>query len=192
MPEPLPGGRRAPERTCATPQSDTLVPDRSHAHGSRTWTVTDYHSHQTVTGRRYTGLTVTFSRPAAEQAHPPFEPRGGHSRSLFRTAVGHCRLDHAHRPLSVGTGAGCALSRPSWAATLAHRPRSCGNQGHFPTPAASSVHEGDLMSSPRRLRHPRPCHWAGHRCRRLVERPQPSWPIRVGPHRTSGRCARAS
>ena len=192
IPYPLPGGRRPPELTCATPRPDTLVPDGSHAHGSRPRSAPDYPSHQLVTGRRCTGLTVTFSRPAAEQAHPPFESRGGHTRSLFRTAVGHSSLGHAHSPHGAGAGAGCALSRSSWAATLAHRPRSCGNQGHFPTPAASPVHEGDPMSSPRRLRHPRPCHWAGHRCRRLIERPQPSWPIRIGPHRTSGRCALAS
>ena len=112
-------GRRPPERTCATPRPDTLVPDGSYAHGSRIRTVRDYPSRQPVTGRRYTGLTVTFSRPAAEQPHPPTEPRGGHIRSLFRTAVGHCSLGHAHSPHGVGAGAGCALSRPSWAATLA-------------------------------------------------------------------------
>ena len=120
---PPPGRRQAPERTCATPQSDTLVPDRSHAHGSRTWTVPDYPSHQPVTGRRYTGLTVTFSRPAAEQAHPPTEPRGSHTRSLFREAMGHRSLGHAHLPHGVGAGADCALSRPSWTAILAHRLR---------------------------------------------------------------------
>ena len=79
IPYPLPGGRRAPELTCVTPRPDTLVPDGFYAHGSCTRTVPDYPSHHPVTGRRYTGLTITFSRPAAEQAHPPFEPRGGHS-----------------------------------------------------------------------------------------------------------------
>ena len=74
IPYPLPRGRRAPELMCVTPRPDTLVPDGFYAHGSRTRTVPDYPSHQPVTGRRYTGLTVTFSRPAAEQAHPPFEP----------------------------------------------------------------------------------------------------------------------
>ena len=175
-----------------TPRPDTLVPDGFCAHGSRTRTVPDYPSHQPVTGRRYTGLTVTFSRPAAEQAHPPTEPRGGHIRSLFRTAVGHCSLGHAHSPHGVGAGAGCALSRPSWAAALAQRPHSCDNVSHFFPPATSSVHEGDPMSSPRHLRHPRPCHWAGHRCRRPVEPPQPSWRIRIRPQRASGHCARAS
>ena len=114
-----------------------------------------------------------------EQAHPPTEPRGSHTRSLFREAMGHCSPGHPHSPHGAGSGAGCALSRPSWTATLAHRPRSSDNQGHFVTPAASSVHQGDPTSSPRRHGQPRPCHWPGHRCRRLVERSQPSWPIRV-------------
>ena len=127
VPDPLPWGRRAPERTCATPQPDTLVPDRSYAHVSRIWTVHDYPSHQAVTGRRFTGLTVTFSRPAAEQAHPPTEPRGSHTRSLFREAMGHRSLGHAHLPHGVGAGADCALSRPSWAASLARRLRLCDN-----------------------------------------------------------------
>ena len=134
------------------------VCDHSHAHGSRTRTKPDHTSHQPVTGQRSTALTVIFSRQPPSRLGQPTEPRGGHTRSLLRTAVGHCSLGHAHRPHGVGAGAGCALSRPSWAATLAHRPRSCGNQGHFLTPAASPVHEGDPMSSPRRLRHPRPCH----------------------------------
>ncbi len=150
IPYPLPGGRRAAELTCVTPRPDTLVPDRSHAHGSRTRTVPDYPSHQPVTGRRYTGLTVTFSRPAAEQAHPPFEPRGGHSRSLSWVAMGDRSLGHAHSPHGVGAGAGCALSRPSWAATLAQRPRSSALPSHFFPPATSSVRQGDPTSSPRR------------------------------------------
>ena len=76
--DPLPWGRHdrwALEHTCATPQPDMRVCDRSHAHVSRPWTASNFPSHQTVTGRRFTGLTVTFSRPAAEQAHPPTEPR---------------------------------------------------------------------------------------------------------------------
>ena len=147
--EPLPRSRRAPERTCATPQPDTLVPDRSYAHGSRTRTVPDYPSHQPVTGRRYTGLTVTFSRPAAEQAHPPTEPRGSHTRSLFREAMGHRSLGYAHLPHGVGAGADCSLSRPSWAASLARRLRLCDNVSHFVTPAGSSAHEDQLTTSPR-------------------------------------------
>ena len=55
--------RWALEHTCATPQPDMRVCDRSHAHGSRPWTTPDYPSHQAVMGRRPTGLTVTFSRP---------------------------------------------------------------------------------------------------------------------------------
>ena len=60
---PLPWGRhdrRALEHTCATPQPDMRVCDLSHAYGSRPWTASNFHSHQTVTDRRPTGLTVTF------------------------------------------------------------------------------------------------------------------------------------
>ena len=180
------------EHTYATPRSAVSVCEHSHAHGSRTRTAPDHTSHQPVTGQRSTALTVIFSRQPPSRLGQPTEPQGGHTRSLLRTAVGHCSLGHAHRPHGVGAGAGCALSRPSWAAALAQRPRSCGNQGHFVTPAASSIHEGDPKSSPSRCRHPRPCHWPGHRCRRPVEPPQPSWRIRIRPQRASGHCARAS
>ena len=61
----------APECTCATPQPDTRVCDRSYGHVSRTQTVPDYISHQLVTGRRYTRLTATFCR----QVESRFEPR---------------------------------------------------------------------------------------------------------------------
>ena len=63
VPDPLPRGRHdrwALEHTCATPQPDMRVCDRSHAHGSRPWTASNFPSHQTVTDRRPTGLTVTF------------------------------------------------------------------------------------------------------------------------------------
>ena len=60
---PLPRGRRDRqelEHTCATPQPDMRVCDHSHAYDSRTWTESDFPSHQTVTGRPPTGLTATF------------------------------------------------------------------------------------------------------------------------------------
>ena len=189
---PLPTRTAALELTCASPRPAIRVRDRSHARGIRTRTVPGHTAHQLANGQPYTGRTVTFSRPAASRSGPRSGHKEDHGRSVLWTTYGRRSLGRGHHPHGVGAGADCALGRPSWAATLAHRPRSCGNQGHFLTPAASSIHEGDPMSSPRRLRHPRPCHWAGHRCRRLIERPQPSWPIRVGPHRTCGRCAQAS
>ena len=47
---PFPGAERAPEHTCATPQPDTRVCDRYHAHGNRTRTCSDHTSRQFVTG----------------------------------------------------------------------------------------------------------------------------------------------
>ena len=154
------------EHTYATPRSAVGVRDHSHAHGSRTRTKPDHTSHQTVTGQGFTALTVIFSRQPPSRLGQPTEPRGGHTRSLLRTAVGHCSLGHAHRPHGVGAGAGCALSRPSWADPLAQRPRLCDNQGHFVTPAASSAHEGQPTTSPRQPRGRRPCHRPAPRCRR--------------------------
>ena len=132
----LPPRRRTPprtrvgtrEHTYATPRSAVGICDHSHAHGSRTRTIPDHTSHQSVTGQRSTALTVIFSRQSPSRLGQPTEPRGGHTRSLLRMAVGHCSLDHAHHPHGVGAGAGSALSRPSWAACLAQRPRSCDNQ----------------------------------------------------------------
>ena len=140
------------EHTYATPRSAVGVCDHSHAHGSRTRTAPDHISHQPVTGQRSTALTVIFSRQPPSRLGQPTEPQGGHTRSLLRTAVGHCSLDHAHHPHGVGAGAGCALSRPSWAAALAQRPRSCDNQGRFPTAAHSVANGGQSMTAPRRLR----------------------------------------
>ena len=108
----------APERTCTTLPSAVGVCERSHAHGSRTWTVPNGPSRQPLTIRQFTGPTVTFSRPAASRFRTPTGPRGGHSRSVLKMTVGHCSLGHAHHPHGVGAGAGCALSRSSGGATL--------------------------------------------------------------------------
>ena len=115
------------EHTYATPRSAVGVCDHFHAHGSRTRTAPDHTSHQPVTGQRSTALTVIFSRQPPSRLGQPTEPRGGHTRSLLRTAVGHCSLGHAHRPHGVGALADSALSRPSWAAFLARRSRLCDN-----------------------------------------------------------------
>jgi len=77
---PLPGAS-APERTWATPQPDRRLCDRSHAHSSRPRTASNFPSHQSVTGRRPTGLTVTFSRPFDGPLERRPSPRGdGKSR----------------------------------------------------------------------------------------------------------------
>ena len=148
---------------------------------------TNHIRHREVTGRRYTGLLVTFSRPIESTCAPCTGPEEERGRPVLQATVGRFRLGLACHPRPVGAGASSALSRPSWAASLAHRPRSCGNQGHFVTPAASSVHEGDPMSSPRRLRHPRPCQRPGCRSRRRGASLQPSGAIWNGHSRTSGR-----
>ena len=137
-----PGPNRHPSaRTCATPRPDTRVLDRSHAHANRTRSVCDRTGRHPVTVRRYTGLTVTFSRPAESRFEPRTGLEMGHSRSVPRTAVGHRSRGLAHHPHGAGAGAGCALSRPSWAAYLAQRPRSSALQSHFFPPAGSSAHE---------------------------------------------------
>ena len=177
----------ARERTYVAARRATRVGDRSHAQSSRRGTGTNHIRHQEVTGRRYTGLLVTFSRPIESTCAPCTGPEEERGRPVLQATVGRLRLGLAHHPRPVGAGAGSALSRPSWAASLAHRPRSCGNQGHFVTPAASSVHEGDPMSSPRRLRHPRPCQRPGCRSRRRGASLQPSGAIWNGHSRTSGR-----
>ena len=66
---PPPGTRGGPERTSATPRPTTRVRDRSHAHANRTRGGPDRIQCQLVTGQRYTGLTVIFSRPT----EPPHE-----------------------------------------------------------------------------------------------------------------------
>ena len=117
----------APERTYATPYADTHVRDRSYAHANRTRGGTDREHRQLVTARRYTGLTVTFSRPAESRLDTHTASEVEHTRSVLRSAVGRFSLDPAHHPCHAGAGAGCALSRPSWTASLAQRLRFCDN-----------------------------------------------------------------
>ena len=179
----------APERTYATPHAATHVHDRSHAHASRTRADTNRTHRQLVTARRYTGLTVTFSRPAESRLDTHTASEVEHTRSVLRSAVGRFSLDPAHHPCHAGAGAGCALSRPSWTASLAQRLRFCDNQGHFATPAASSAHVGQSTTSPHHPRHPRPCHRPWRRLRRRLEPHQPSGLIRIGRARAIGRCA---
>ena len=62
--DPPPIRASAPERTYATPHAVTRVRDRSYTHVNRIRTGTGRIHHQVVTGPRYTGLTVIFSRPA--------------------------------------------------------------------------------------------------------------------------------
>ena len=57
---PPPRTRGGPERTYATPHAATRVRDQSHAHANHTRGGPDRIHRQLVTGRRYTGLTVTF------------------------------------------------------------------------------------------------------------------------------------
>ena len=57
----------------------------------------------------------------------------GHARSALPTPEADRNGHLAHHPHGTCAGAGCALSRPSWAASLARRLRLCDNQGHFPT-----------------------------------------------------------
>ena len=53
----------ARERTYVAARRATRVGDRSHAQSSRRGTGTNHIRHREVTGRRYTGLLVTCSRP---------------------------------------------------------------------------------------------------------------------------------
>ena len=79
-----------------------------------------------------------------------FEPRTGlemgHGRSVPRTAVGHRSRVLAHHPYGAGAVAGCALSRPSWAAALARRSRLCDN---VPSPAQSARGAGQEEAAQR-------------------------------------------
>ena len=177
------------ELTCASPRSTILVCDRSHARDNRIRTCTGRIHHQVVTGPRYTGLTVTFSRPAESRLDTHTASEVEHARSVLRSAVGRFSLDPAHHPRLTAAGASSAPSRPSRAASLAQRLRIRDNSGHFPTPVASSVRQGDPTSCPRHCRHPRPCHWPGPRYRRRLEPHQPSELIRIGRAQASGRCA---
>ena len=89
----------APERTWATPQPDMRLCDRSHAHSSRPRTASNFPSHQSVTGRRPTGLTVTFSRPFDGPLERRPSPRGdGKSRlSLNRRELVQSFVSLAHK-----------------------------------------------------------------------------------------------
>ena len=124
---PPPTRTSALELTCASPRSTILVRDRSHAHASRTRADTNRTHRQLVTARRYTGLTVTFSRPAESRLDTHTASEVEHTRSVLRSAVGRFSLDPAYHPCHAGAGAGCALSRPSWTASLAQRLRFCDN-----------------------------------------------------------------
>ena len=115
----------APERTYATPHAATRVRDRSHAHSSHTRAGTDRAHRQLVTARRYTGLTVTFSRPAESRLDTHTASEVEHARSVLRSAVGRFSLDPAHHPRHTDAGASSAPSRPSRAASLAQRLRIC-------------------------------------------------------------------
>ena len=110
-----------PERTCATPHAPTRVRDQSHAHANRTRAGTDRTHRQLVTARRYTGLTVTFSRPAESRLDTHTASEVEHARSILRSAVGRFSLGLAHHPRRTGAGASSAPSRPSRAASLAQR-----------------------------------------------------------------------
>ena len=80
---------------------------------------TNHIRHREVTGRRYTGLLVTFSRPIESTCAPCTGPEEERGRPVLQATVGRLRLGLAHHPRPVGAGAGSALSRPSWAAFLA-------------------------------------------------------------------------
>ena len=126
-PDPPPTRTSALELTCASPRSTILVRDRSHARDNRIRTCTGRIHHQVVTGSRYTGLTITFSRPAESRLDTHTASEVEHTRSVLRSAVGRFSLDPAHHPCHAGAGAGCALSRPSCTASLAQRLRFCDN-----------------------------------------------------------------
>ena len=105
---PLPRGRLAPEGVCATPQPAIPARDRSHAHASRTLDGPGRIHRQPVTGRRYTGLTVTFSRPFESRIWPPNGSQEGLALSVLRTTVAPPRLGTADQPHRAGAGAGPA------------------------------------------------------------------------------------
>ena len=117
-----PGVRRIGTRADARDFSPAMrLPDRSHAPTNRTRDPPDHIRRQSVTGRSFTGLTATFSRPAEN----PLEPWTGsdpeHIRPVLRATVGRRNLHQAHHPGGAGAGAGSALTRPSGAAALAQR-----------------------------------------------------------------------
>ena len=103
-----PPGRLAPEGVCATPQPAIPARDRSHAHASRTLDGPGRIHRQLVTGRRYTGLTVTFSRPFESRIWPPNGSQEGLALSVLRTTVSPPSLGTADQPHRAGAGAGPA------------------------------------------------------------------------------------
>ena len=116
---PPPRTRGGPERTSATPRPTTRVRDRSHAHANRTRGGPGRIHRQPVTGRRYTGLTVTFSRPTESRyTHPNGSKRGSGRPSLPSTGS-LSSLGLALHPHPVRTGAGCALTCSSRATDMA-------------------------------------------------------------------------
>ena len=118
---PPPRTRGGPERTSATPRPTTRVRDRSHAHANRTRGGPDRIHRQLVTGRRYTGLTVTFSRPTEAPLEPPTGSEEQSSRSFPTSTVSLSRLGLAHHPHRAGAGAGSALTCTTEAAALTQR-----------------------------------------------------------------------
>ena len=100
--------RLAPEGVCATPQPAIPARDRSHAHASRTLDGPGRIHRQPVTGRRYTGLTVTFSRPFESRIWPPNGSQEGLALPVLRTTVAPPRLGTADQPHRAGAGAGPA------------------------------------------------------------------------------------
>ena len=122
MSGPPPDTRLQPERMSATPQPTRVVRDRSHAHANRTRGGPGRIHRQPVTGRRYTGLTVTFSRPTESRyTHPNGSKRGSGRPSLPSTGC-LSSLGLALYPHRVRTGAGCAPTCTSRATALAQRP----------------------------------------------------------------------
>ena len=69
---------------------------------------------QPVTGRRYTGLTVTFSRPFESRIWPPNGSQEGLALSILRTTVAPPRLGTADQPHRAGV-LGRALHAPGLA-----------------------------------------------------------------------------
>ena len=91
------------------------------AHANRTRGGPDRIQCQLVTGRRYTGLTVIFSRPTEPPHEPPTGSEEQSGRSFPTSTVSFSRLGLAHHPHCAGTGAGSALTCTSEASALTQR-----------------------------------------------------------------------
>ena len=185
---PPPRTRGGPERTSATPRPTTRVRDRSHAHANRTRGGPDRIHRQLVTGRRYTGLTVTFSRPTEAPLEPPTGSEEQSSRSFPTSTVSLSRLGLAHHPHRAGAGAGSALTCTTEAAALTQRSHlyrlRCTRLPALRTRAK-------LATAPPRRRHPGPCGRRGRRYRRWFGPPQPAGTMRIGHPCPSGRMCRS-